>query len=131
VYNIREWSTGGRALNWLYAFWVVVAAVVVAPFLLAKTPTMRIFLAGVLAFGIVCGVVEQYIAGGLHLRGTILEILGGGVGWASIYIVIATAIVQPWRRRPPEKRPAYVACSIVLVVFTIISLGGGYSLLAQ
>jgi hypothetical protein len=110
----------------LMAIAVVAIAVVITPFLIAKTNTMRSFLAGVLLFGILCGVVEQYIRWG-HLNAPIIVILGGGIGWAAIYLVIATFIVHPWRRRESGKRPAYIACSVVLAIFTITSLGGEYT----
>ena len=52
-------------MDWiLIAILVVLVVMVIGPFLLAKTGTMRGYLAGVLIFGIVCGVVEQYLAHG-------------------------------------------------------------------
>ena len=130
-------------MDWtLIAILVAVVLMVIAPFLLAKTWTMRQYLAGVLIFGIVCGVVEQYIAHGpRNGAASLLDfiqlmirdpnfggvILGGAFGVASVYMLIATVIVHPWRRRAPGKRPAYIAATVVLVVFTITSLGSDYS----
>ena len=130
-------------MDWtLIAILVAVVLMVIAPFLLAKTWTMGQYLAGVLIFGIVCGVVEQYIAHGpRNGAASLLDfiqlmirdpnfggvILGGAFGVASVYMLIATVIVHPWRRRAPGKRPAYIAATVVLVVFTITSLGSDYS----
>ena len=150
---LRGWAKGTRSaahqlavgalMDWsLIAILVVLVVMVIGPFLLAKTGTMRGYLAGVLIFGIVCGVVEQYIAHGprngaaslldfidlmIRDRKFGFEILGGAVGWASVYMLIATLIVHPWRRRAPGKRPAYVAAGVVLVIFSITSLGGQYA----
>jgi hypothetical protein len=101
---------------------VVLAVLIVGPFALAKAAKMRIYLLGVLLFGVLLCLLLEQISGSIHRP--IVVVTARTLGNAAGYLLIATAIVHPWRRRENGPAPAYVASTVVIALLAALQLYG-------
>jgi hypothetical protein len=88
---------------------------------------MKWYLGGVFIFGFLFGLVDQLATGGLYKVPAIM--IGKALAPAIIFLLIATLIVRPWKRRDPGKDtpPPYVGSSLTIGVLVAIMLLGSMS----
>ena len=109
-------------MNWTVVSTIGLAVLIVGPFAIAKTAKMRLYLSGVLLFGVLLCLLLELISGSIHRP--LFEVATRTLGNAAAYLVIATAIVHPWRRRENGKAPAYIASTVVIGLLAALQLYG-------
>jgi hypothetical protein len=99
---------------------IVLGVLVVGLFALARTAKMRLYLLGVLLFGVLLCLMLEYLSGSIQRPIAVVTVRT--LGNAAVYLLIATAIVHPWRRRKDGTAPAYVACSVAIALLGAFQL---------